>query len=142
MTSVKHSADVYNKPNIFSWDELVAELLLKFRVQPSALPKICEGPRPGDVRYASPSNSQNNLIVHLSEEFYRRQFLPGLGLDGLSDKLLGLVQRSLSWNRLSSRYTSTSSYFPLMDFCAELLVDSTTRSIFDDLIYEIEPQLT
>ena len=29
-----------------------------------------------------------------------------------------------------------------MEFCAELLVDSTTRSIFDDVIYEIEPQLT
>ncbi len=142
MTSAKHAADVYNKTNLFSWDEYVAELLLKFGVQPSALPKICEDPRPGDARYASPSNLQNKSIVHLSEDFYRRQFLPGPGLDGFSDKLLGLVQKSLSWNRLSSRYTSTSSYFPLMDFCAEQLVESTTRSIFDDIIYEIEPRLT
>ncbi len=63
-------------------------------------------------------------------------------MDDFSDKLLGLVQESLSWNRLSSRYTSTSSYLQLMDFCAEQLVDSTTRSIFDDIIYEIEPRLT
>lgn len=85
---------------------------------------------------------KTNRSFHLSEEFYRRQFLPGPGLDGFSDKLLGLVQRSLSWSRLSSRYVSSGSYFPLMEFCAELLVDSTTRSIFDDVIYEIEPQLT
>lgn len=142
MTSAKHAADIYNKISIFSWDEFVSELLLKFGVEPSALPKICEDPRPGDARYASPSNPQSKSIVHLSEEFYRKQFLPGPGLDDFSDKLLRLVQKSLSWKRLSSRYTSSSSYFPLMDLCAELLVDSTTRSIFDDLIYEIEPQLT
>lgn len=142
VTSAKHAADIYNKISIFSWDEFVSELLLKFGVEPSALPKICEDPRPGDARYASPSNPQSKSIVHLSEEFYRKQFLPGPGLDDFSDKLLRLVQKSLSWKRLSSRYTSSSSYFPLMDLCAELLVDSTTRSIFDDLIYEIEPQLT
>lgn len=142
MTSAKQAAEVYNKTSNFSWDEFVAELLLKFGVEPSTLPKICEDPRPGDARYESPSNPQNKSIVHLSEEFYRRQFLPGPGLDGFSDKLLGLVQRSLSWSRLSSRYISSGSYFPLMEFCAELLVDSTTRSIFDEVIYEIEPQLT
>lgn len=142
VTSAKHAADVYNKISIFSWDEYLAELLVKFGVEPSALPRICEDPRPGDARCASPSNPQSKSIVHLSEEFYRRQFLPGPALDGFSDKLLGLIQRSLSCNRLPSRYNSSSNYFPLMDFCAELLVDSTTRILFDDLIYEIEPRLT
>lgn len=142
MTSAKHAADIYKKIRNFSWDEFVVELLLKFGVEPSALPKMCEDPRPGDARYASPSNPQSKSVVHLSEEIYRRQFLPGPALDGFSDKLLGLIQGSLSWNRLPSRYNSNSNYFPLMDFCAELLVDASTRSIFDDLIYEIEPRLT
>ena len=62
-------------------------------------------------------------------------------MDSFCDKLLGLVQESLSWSRLSRRYTS-GTYFPLVEFCAELLVNATTRSIFDDLIYEIEPDLT
>lgn len=142
VTSPKHAAEVYNKISIFSWDEYLAELLVKFGVEPSALPKICEDPKPGDARCASPSNPQSKSIVHLSEELYRRQFLPGPALDGFSDKLLGLIQGSLSWNRLPSRYNSNSGYFPLMDFCAELLVDATTRILFDDIIYEIEPQLT
>ena len=142
MTSAKHATEVYRNSSIFSWDEFVAELLLKFGVEPSAVPKICEDPRPGDTRYASPSNPQSKSIVHLSEEFYRRQFLPGPGLETFSDKLLGHIQRSLSWNRLSSRYNSSSIYFPLIDFCAELLVESTTRTFFDDLICEIEPRWT
>ena len=118
------------------------ELLLKFGVEASAIPKLCEDPRPGDTRYGRPSNPQNKSTVHLAEELYRRQFLAGPRLETFSDKLLGHVQRSLSWNRLSSRYNSSSTYFPLMDFCAELLVESTTRTFFDDLILEIEPRWT
>lgn len=139
VTSAKHTAEIYNKVQVFSWDDFVAELLLKFGVEPSALPKICEDPRPGDARYASPSNPQNKSIVHLSEELYRRQFLPGPDLDNFSYKLLGLVQRSLCWEGLPRRYTSSSNYFPLVDLCADLLIDATIRSIFDDLIYGIEP---
>ena len=141
MQSAKHAADVYNKTSNFSRDDFVVELLLKFGVEPVALCKICEDPKPGDARYATLSNPQSRSIVHLSKEFYRRHFLPGAGLGSFCDKLLRLFQGSLSWSRLSGRYTG-GTYFPLMEFSAELSVNAITRSGFDHLIYEIEPDLT
>ena len=56
--------------------------------------------------------------------------------------MLGLIDDSLQWRKLPSRYTVNEERISLMDFCGEILVQATTRSLLGDLIYEIEPKFT
>lgn len=56
--------------------------------------------------------------------------------------MLRLIENSLYWKRLPSRYTVSEERIPLMDFCARILIDATTRSLLGGSIYDIEPEFT
>ena len=56
--------------------------------------------------------------------------------------MLGLIDDALQWRKLPSRYTVNQERIPLMDFCGDILIQATSRSLLGDLIYEIEPKFT
>ena len=75
-------------------------------------------------------------------DLYRDQFLPGPNLADFSSKLLGKLDECLDWNKTPGRYVEKNEAVPLMDFCANVMIDATTQALFGDVIYKIEPRLT
>ena len=143
-------AAVYEHTTSLSWDYYLKELLLSFGVDKSVLGKTWRNPsthQNGDAIQANGVKSHgikpdHKSLVHWTEDLYRQQFPPGPRFDELSDKMVGLIEDSLRWTKLPSRYTVNEERIPLMDFCANVLIDATTRSLLGDFIYEIEPKLT
>ena len=143
-------AAIYERTTHLSWDYYLKELLLSFGVDKAVLVKN----RRKASTYQNGGAEQTNgvksdgvkpdhkSIVHWTEDLYRQQFPPGSRFDALSDNILGLIEESLRWAKLPSRYTVNEESVPLMEFCANVLVDATTRSLLGDSIYGLEPRFT
>ena len=56
--------------------------------------------------------------------------------------MLGFINDAVRWKKLPSRYTVNEERIPLMDFCGNILIQATTRSLLGDLVHEIEPKFT
>ena len=126
------------------------ELLLSFGVEKSVLDKSWRKSdihQNGNAKQANgvkpkEAKSKHQSLVQWTEELYRQQFPPGPKFDALSDKMLRLIDDSLYWKKLPSRYTVNEERIPLMEFCANTLTDASTRSLLGDSIHEIEPKFT
>ena len=141
LTSPDHVTSAYENTTTLSWDASLKELLVSFGVERSTLGRMWNEPRKGDARYASFIDPKHKPLARLAGDLYREQFLPGPRMDIFNSKLLGLMDRSMHWEKIPSRYTANKEALSLMDFCANLMIDATTRSLFGDSIYEIEPSL-
>ena len=136
---------MYNNSTSLSWDYYLRELLLSFGVSKSALGKDLRNPgthQNGHTKQPNGIKFEQKSLVNWTEDLYRQQFPPGPRYQKLSDVMLGLVDDALQWKKLPSRYTVNQERIPLMDFCGDILIQATTRSLLGDLIYEIEPKFT
>jgi hypothetical protein len=143
-------AAIYERTIILSWDYYLKELLLSFGVDKAVL---VENRRRTSTHQNGGAEQTNGVksngvkpdhksIIYWTEDLYRQQFPPGPRFDALSDKIVGLIEESLRWAKLPSRYTVNEESVPLMEFCANVLVDATTRSLLGDSIYGLEPGFT
>ena len=136
---------MYMNSTSLSWDYYLKELLLSFGVDYSVLSKNLRSPgtqQNGYSKQSSGVNVERKSLVSWTEDLYRQQFPPGPRYQKLSDSMLGLVDDALQWKKLPSRYTVSEERIPLIDFCGNILVQATTRSLLGDLVYEIEPKFT
>ena len=141
LTNPRDAATAFRRTQALAWEPYLKRLMLQFGVQQSSLPKIWDAPEPESPKHSNPLNPKHKSLVHYSEDLYRQQLTPGPKLDDFSFKLSELVNTSLQWRALSNLCTSEQKV-PLMDFCAHVSIDAMTRSLFGDVIYEIEPRLT
>ena len=136
---------MYENSTSLSWDYYLKELLLSFGVNNSVLSENLRSPRTqqnGHTKKPNGVNVERKSLVTWTEDLYRQQFPPGPRYQKLSDSMLGLVDDALQWKKLPSRYTVNEERIPLMDFCGNILIQATTRSLLGDLIHEVEPKFT
>ena len=121
---------------------MLNDLLIAFGVNPLVIPKLWEKPLSNtSVKTNWASSSKILSPIHATLDHYKRQLLPGERLDKFSASLFDYIDDSLHWEKLASRYGGTINRVSLSDFCAEILVEALSRTMFGDRIFELEPDL-
>ena len=141
LTTPQDAATTFRRSQALVWEPYLKRLMVQFGVRPSSLPKIWDPPEPGNPRRSNPLNPKTKSLIHYGEDMYKRQLSPGPNLDSFTYRLAELLNTSLQWRQLSTLCTSEQK-IPLLDLSAHIHVDSMTRCLFGDSIYEIEPRLT
>lgn len=141
ITSPIEATDFYTNTTTLSWDGFLNQTLHAFGVSTQRL----------DVLWATPKestnlNPQKKCLIHLTQDLYKQHLLPGPTFSGLIEKyktsLIGLT----SWETLTERHGvptySKSNSFSLYDLCAQVMIDATQLSLFDPILFAIDPTMT
>ena len=148
LTSPEDVAIAYRNNTTLSWDAYLHDLLSAFGLDSTALRMVWHKPSPGDASFVTPNpiNPRQRSLIHLTEDVYKKQLLPGEKLDVLGGSFLQRLERALHWDRLSGPYVQLSTlqrkHVSLKGLCRSLVVDAITRSMWGDLLHEIEPSTT
>jgi hypothetical protein len=77
---------------------------------------------------------------------YKQHLLPGPTYSGLIEKYRKSLQDLSSWETLNLRHgkdvTAQSNVFSLYDLCAQVMIDATQISLFDPILFAIDPTMT
>ena len=149
VTSPDDVATVYQNTRTLSWDALLDDLLIGFGVSKSSIVLLWQQ-LPVEVLAASRQSTHDKTphlsSVHSMLDLYKRQLLPGPKSNVLISTMIRHLEESLYWPKLcSSYYTSKQPRLyriSLMQFCSEILVNATTRTLFGNTIYKIDPKTT
>ena len=91
-------------------------------------------------------NPSAKSLIPLTEELSKRQYNAGEKLDIIIDKLITSIQESLSWELMSSQFglqsRTKTNRFSLLQFCGEKLIKATQKTLFDPVLFEIDPEMT
>lgn len=147
LTAPQDVAIAYKNNTTLSWDGYLDELLQAFGLKGHSLKLAWHKPRPGDACYleANPFNPQQKSLIHLTEDVYKQQLLPGEKLDQMSQSFLRSIDGSVCWEKLDPYCmgsTEKHKYVSLKDFTRTALVDAITASMFGDHLHRIEPNMT
>ena len=140
-------AMVYKNSSTFSWDAYLDRLLDAFGLTADARKLSWTRPEHGqfDDTKMRVINPQSKTLVHLIEDFYKIQLLPGKQLDIFMGTVLTRLDQSLMWTSMQGPYVLRSTMetrkLSMKHLCAHLVTDTTTRAMFGDLIFEFEPDL-
>lgn len=90
-------------------------------------------------------NPQCKSLVHLIEDIYKIQLLPGKQLYEIQHSVVSRLDRSLLWCNLDKRYVLDFGVdhrrISVKALTAFLITDATTRGMFSDLMFEYDPNL-
>lgn len=147
LTSADDVAAAYRNVTTLSWEAYLNDLLIAFGLDSSALVKVWR--KPNMTPFVSKEdliNPQQKSLILLTEDLYKQQLLPGAKLDVLAARFISLIDQDLRWERLRGGYVLSSNderrHVSLFKFCEQFLVKAITRTMFGDLIYRLEPNLT
>lgn len=138
-------AAAYRDNTALKFDGHLIELLHNFGFTQDAMRRAWHKPQPGDWCYI-PNNEVNPDqldFIHLTEETYKKQLLPGPRMDVMCGAFIDALHQSTRWDKLdyytaSTEGPKTISLYALCRFC---MVDATTRSIFGRHLNDIEPRI-
>lgn len=132
--------DVYRNTKTLTFDEYVRDVMKSIGVSEDGIAKLWKSP--GDDRT---SDSLHKTLAHAGEDFYREQLLPGHHLDVLWQRVLGLIDSSLEWDKLPKGTaldgTDKVKTFSLLQWAREALSKAVTEAFFGSQLLELEPQL-
>ena len=93
-----------------------------------------------------PAKVAHTSAVHSILDLYKRQLLPGSRCTAIINTMTFHLDKSLQWPQLIAFYQLGTrrklERVSLSFFCSETLVDATTRTLYGDGIYKIDPQMT
>lgn len=159
---------VFRDSHALNFDGQLVRLLENFGVTPESTRKAWHRPRPGDWCHVAgnPVNPDQLDLIHLVEEVYRKQLLPGEHMDVMSRSFLDTVLATLTQDQIEARagvvdggpapFLGTSSKLHAMysdagaprssavsleALCRYFVVEATTRSMFGAQLHGIEPDI-
>jgi cholesterol 7alpha-monooxygenase len=141
LTTPTQASSVYGDPLTFSWDNFLNDALMGFGVHRDRLNVLWQ-------RTATPTavNPAQRCLIHLTQELYKQFLLPGPAFAGLINTYQGALRQMTSWDRISGSYglaTPTETWrVSLYDLCANIMIDATQLSLFDPILFTIEPSMT
>lgn len=122
-------------------------LLNSFGLSKAARKVSWRKPNPDDPNDAHMRviNPQRKCLVHLIEDIYKMQLLPGDRLNTMLDTVMCRLDKWMNWSHLYGPFVTRSTIgereLSVKALCSFLITDSTTRAMFGDLIFQIEPDL-
>ena len=131
----------YNNTTTLSWDWFLNEVLVGFGVKPARLNKLWT---PSTI--PTPINPACKNLINLTEDLYKKHLLPGQNFDTLISRLQNNLNDLLSWKRISRRFglasDVTTQRISLLDLCGDVLIDATQASLYDPILFNIDPEMT
>ncbi|KAI8634023.1 cytochrome P450 [Xylariaceae sp. FL1651] len=146
ITSASDVAAAFRDTTALGFDGHLNELLQNFGFGPDAIQRSWHKPKPGDWCYIAnnPVNPNQMNFIHLTEDKYKKQLLPGEKMDDMCRVFLGALHQSLQWDKLCySTSTNESSWekISLYSLCRFAMVDAATRSMFGHHLHDITPRI-
>ncbi|KAL8769674.1 MAG: hypothetical protein Q9209_004471 [Squamulea sp. 1 TL-2023] len=132
---------IYRNNTTLSWDAMLDELLIAFGVNAAVIPNMWARPEESRESLRNPDLTPGLSAIHSTLELYKKQLLPGPKLDTLSDTLLGKISNLMPLYDGSFGQGSPTGVVSLKDFCASVMVDSLTRTLFGEHIRYLEPSI-
>jgi hypothetical protein len=161
VTSAQDVLEIYRNPGAFSIHEFIKHVVTCFGATPLTIDRMWHTTTP------SPPHKPVEEMLH---DMYKVQLHPGEKLDELQTLLLRRVDDALHWDKLatgpavlsSSKSSSptvegkpatataaaaaaagpaTAVEISLLQWCRHIMHDTTTRTLFGDALFNIDPQL-
>lgn len=141
ITSPSDAGEFYTNVSTLSWDGFLNETLMGFGVNAARLDVLWKKPLA-----ASEINPARKCLIHLTQDLYKQHLMPGPTFSGLIEKYKEAVGQLLTWNRISSHYNVAASArtqkISLFDFCSSVMIDATQMTLFDSVLYAIDPNMS
>jgi hypothetical protein len=141
ITSPSDASEFYSNVSTLSWDGFLNETLTGFGVDSTRLDVLWERPATASV-----VNPAKKSLIHLTQDLYKQHLLPGPTFSTLIGKYKSAVTQMMSWERLSSTYglltASETRQVSLYDFCSSIMIDATQMTLFDTILFSIDPNMT
>lgn len=148
ITGPEDVAATYRDTEALAFDGQLNDLLLRFGFSADSLKRAWHKPEPYDWSYVAdnPVNPHQMSFIHLTEESYKQQLLPGERMDWVCKAFLDAVDKSVCWDKLDycSRGSHESGHgkqISLYAFCRHVLVDAALRSLCGPYLHELEPNI-
>lgn len=132
---------IYRNNTTLSWDAMLDELLIAFGINAKAIPKVWAKPEKSRGRLRNPDLAPGLSAIHSTLELYKKQLLPGPRLETLSDTLLGYISNLMPLYDGSCGKGPPTGVLSLRGFCASVLVDALTRTLFGEHMRHLEPNI-
>jgi hypothetical protein len=141
ISSPSDATEFYSNITTLSWDGFLNQTLHAFGVSPKRLEVLWTPPAKSTAL-----NPQRKCLIHLTQDLYKQHLLPGSTYSGLIEKYRKSLQDLSSWEKLCLRHgkdaTAQSNTFSLYDLCSQVMIDATQVSLFDPILFAIDPTMT
>lgn len=141
ITSPDNASEFYTNVTTLSWDGFLNETLAAFGVNSSRLNDLWEKPS-----FSSSVNPAGKCLIHLTQDLFKQHLLPGPTFSTLIGKYKIAISQLMTWEQLSSRYglatVSKTQKLSLFDFCSSVLINATQMTLFDPILFTIDPHMT
>lgn len=131
----------FKSTTTFSWNDFLNKALIAFGVSKNPLDTLWTKPTT-----ASQASASGKSLIPLTEELFKRQYVPGEKCDLLLAKIMANLEHVMSWDQISKSFglesENQSKRISLLDLCAETLIDATQLTLFDPVLYRLDPEMT
>lgn len=115
--------------------------LLGFGVRPDRLDVLWE-----KAKTPSQLNPSGKCLIHLTQDLYKQHLLPGPTFSRLTSKFKTSLTYLTAWGKLSQDVgtvrNASINHISLYDLCAKVMIDSTQITLFDPILFKIDPHMT
>jgi hypothetical protein len=140
----------YKNTKTLSWDEFLNTLMTGFGLTKDALELLWLRPEPGSPAWVDPYgiNPLKKDLVHVIEDIYKAQLLPGDKLDRLRETILVLLDAECRWANMPKSAVDTPlcniscKRIWLFPYCRTMMTNAATKSMFGDKVHQICPDIT
>ncbi|KAF2136434.1 uncharacterized protein K452DRAFT_237538 [Aplosporella prunicola CBS 121167] len=146
ISSPADTVTIYRNSAAFSWDEYMNLLLQAFGITGRSLELAWHNPRPDAMGFKpNPLNPQNKNLIHLTEDFYKAQLLPGDKLDHLTSRYIDVIDHTFHWKNFSGKYVleegAAYKRISLKLFVRMVMTETVTRAMLGEIMFSFEPDL-
>ena len=135
ITSPQDVAQVFKRADVLVWEGHLNQIFLNFGFNAESLKLAWLKPVDGDARYIhnNPVNPKQLSLIHLIENIYAKQLLPGVQMDIMSQAFTKSLQTKLCWPKLDVCAVKTnggSQTVSLKALCQHVLLEAGIFSFF------------
>lgn len=128
------------------WEGHLNQIFLNFGFNPESLKLAWIKPVKGDPFYVenNPVNPKQLSLIHLIENIYAKQLLPGIQMDRMSEAFIKSLQTALCWPKMEFFTLETNSGFKtvsLKTLCQYTLLEAGIYSFFGRMIGQLDPKV-
>ncbi len=145
VTSPQDMGLVFKNTTTLSFDGFVQDIYVAFQMSPGGVKKLWQTHPEEDEKSSLKASSLHSCLFHLGNDIHRAQLHPGEHLDEITAKFLTQIEQGTLWERIPpssvSLVTTDSKQVSLYGWCAEVLVNAATRTIYGERLLQLSPKL-
>ncbi len=147
VTAPQDVAQVYKNVTTLNWDGHLNQILYNFGFKQEALKLAWHEPIVGEpcYIYKNAINPKQRSLIHLIEEIYIAQLLPGEHMDEMCKEFVASLHATLKWHNLDfctlGAENNKQKRVSLKALCRFTMVEAATRSMFGDVLHGLNPDI-